>query len=69
MGQRVGSFVVEALIDGKWCSIDPGEPFGNIGYKRIIRFATIEAIALRITFTESRGPLCINNIEAYCTNR
>lgn len=69
LGQRVGSFVVEALIDGKWCSIDPGEPFGNIGYKRIIRFATVKATALRISFTESRGPLCINNIEAYCTNR
>lgn len=40
-----------------------------LGYKRIIRFATIEATVLRISFTESRGPLCINNIEAYCTNR
>ena len=66
LGQRVGWFVASALIGGKWTSIDPGEPFGNIGYKRILRFATIETTALRISFFEGRGPLCISGIEAYC---
>ena len=66
LGQRVGRFEAEALVDGKWTQIDPGEPFGNIGYKRILRFATIEALALRISFFDGRGPLCISGIEAYC---
>ena len=66
LGQRVGRFEAEALVDGKWTQIDPGEPFGNIGYKRILRFATIEATALRISFFDGRGPLCINNVAAYC---
>ena len=66
LGQRVKSFVVEVLVDGEWSQIDPGEPFGNIGYKRILRFPTVEAKAIRVGINESRGPLCINNIEAYC---
>ena len=69
LGQRVKRFVVDALIDGKWQQIDPGEPFGNIGYKRIVRFSTIETTAIRVRFPESRGPLCINNIAAYFANR
>ena len=65
LGQRVKSFVVQVLSDGEWKQINPGEPFGNIGYKRILRFSTVEASAVRVIITESRGPLCINNIEAY----
>jgi alpha-L-fucosidase len=60
---------VEVLVDGEWNQIDPGEPFGNIGYKRILRFPTVEAKAIRVGINESRGPLCINNIEAYFVNR
>lgn len=37
----------------------------TVGYKRIIRFETTEMTALRVNFTESKGSLCINNIEAY----
>jgi alpha-L-fucosidase len=66
LGQRVKSFAAEALVDGKWTQIDPGESFGNIGYKRILRFPTVEAKAIRVLINESRGPLCISGIEAYC---
>ena len=69
LGQRVRRFVVEAFIDGKWQPIDPGEPFGNIGYKRILRFTAIETTSIKVSFPESRGPLCINNIAAYFANR
>ena len=31
----------------------------------IVRFKTTPADALRISFTESKGPLCINNVEAF----
>ena len=66
LGQRVKSFAAEVLVDGEWTQIDPGEAFGTIGYKRILRFPTVETTAIRINFLESRGPICINNIEAYC---
>ena len=69
LGQRVKAFSVEAFVDGNWQAIAPGEPTTTIGYKRILRFAAIAATAIRVTFTDSRGPLCINNIEAYFTNR
>ena len=69
LGQRVKAFSVEALVAGKWHAIDPGEPTTTIGYKRILRFPTIEATAVRVSITDARGPLCINNIQAYFANR
>lgn len=65
LGQRVKSFFVEAKVGGKWQQIDCGEETTTIGYKRLLRFATVEASALRITITDARGPLCINNVEAF----
>ena len=64
LGQRVKAFFVEALVDGKWQKIDAGEETTTIGYKRILRFPTIEATAIRVTVTDARGPLCLNTLEA-----
>ena len=69
LGQRVKAFSVEALVDGNWKVIEPGEPTTTIGYKRILRFPAIESAAIRVSIKDSRGPLCINNIEAYFANR
>ena len=69
LGQRVKAFAVEALVGDKWQMVDAGEPTITIGYKRILRFPTIEAAAIRLTIKDARGPLCINNIEAYYANR
>lgn len=65
LGQRVKAFNVEAKVNGKWQTLDCGEETTTIGYKRILRFKTVKATGLRINITDARGPLCINNIEAF----
>lgn len=65
LGQRVKAFTVEVNVGGKWQAVDCGEETTTIGYKRLLRFPTVEAKALRINITDARGPLCINNIEAF----
>lgn len=66
LGQRVRNFYMEGELNGKWFKINPLDTLSTIGYKRIVRFNTVELDKLTIYFEESRGPLCINNIEAYC---
>lgn len=65
LGQRVKSFYLEGELDGKWFKIPTYDTTSTIGYKRIVRFNTVELDKLVIYFDESRGPLCISNIEAY----
>lgn len=65
LGQRVKAFNVEACVGGKWQQLNCGEETTTIGYKRLLRFPAVEATALRINITDARGPLCINNVEAF----
>ncbi len=65
LGQRIISFHVEYLNTGKWHPIGTNEKMTTVGYKRILRFKTIEAEQIRICFEKARGPLCINNIQAF----
>jgi alpha-L-fucosidase len=65
LGQRVASFNVEIKSNGKWSGIVTKDTISTVGYKRILRFSTVKASSLRINFTDAKGPLCINNIEAY----
>lgn len=66
LGQRVEQFSLERFVNGKWLPIDIDEETTTIGYKRIIRFKTIEMNRLRIRFKRAKGPLCINHVSAYC---
>ena len=65
LGQRVKAFAVEYLDGKTWKPIDAGEATTTIGYKRLLRFATVNTRALRIRFTDSRGPVCISTVGAY----
>ena len=65
LGQRVKLFYLEGEKDGNWFKINTFDETTTIGYKRIVRFNPVELDKLMIYFEESRGPLCISNIEAY----
>ena len=65
LGQRIKSFTVEYFKKGKWFPVQMDEETTTVGYKRLLRFETVTTDRIRVNFTDSRGPLCINNIEAY----
>ena len=61
-GQRVENFRVEARVGGQWQLLGEGT---TVGYKRMLRFPTIEAEALRITIGSARLEAHISNVAAY----
>lgn len=66
LGQRVADFEIEYKNkEGKIVPIETEEETTTIGYKRIVRFENIETKELIVKFKQSRGVLCINNIELY----
>ena len=68
LGQRVKSFVVEYAQGDEWLPVVLTEETTTVGYKRLLRFDTVETDKLRVRFLDARGPLTINNIEAYYTD-
>ena len=66
LGQRVKMFAVEWLDkNGTWKAVEQGEETTTIGYKRLLRFLTVETKGLRVRILDSRGPICMNNIGVY----
>jgi alpha-L-fucosidase len=62
LGQRVKAFTIEALVDGNWKEVAKAT---TIGYKRILRFPSVEATKVRFTITDSKSCPVISNIGVY----
>lgn len=65
LGQRVKTFVVEYLKGDTWYPVKCNEETTTVGYKRLLRFETVESNAFRFRFTDARAALCINEIGLY----
>ena len=66
LGQRVKRFSVEYLAkDGSWRKVEQDEETTTIGYKRLLRFRTVESKGIRVRILDSRGPICLNNVGVY----
>ncbi len=62
LGQRVKAFTVEALVEGQWKELAQAT---TIGYKRILRFAPVEATQVRFRIAEAKSCPVISNIGIY----
>lgn len=65
LGQRVKKFTVEYLDGDTWKTVGQNEETTTIGYKRLLRFRTVESKGIRVRIIDSRGPICINNVGVY----
>jgi alpha-L-fucosidase len=62
LGQRVKAFTVEAFVEGEWKEVAKGT---TVGYKRIVRFPSVNASKVRFNITTSKACPLISNIGIY----
>lgn len=65
LGQRVKGFTVEFLDGDSWKPVPAEEQMTTIGYKRIVRFSTVETTALRVNITDARACPCLSTVQAF----
>ena len=61
-GERIRQYQIEAKVNGKWQTVCKGE---SVGHKRIEKFESVEATALRLTVSESVALPDIINFSTY----
>lgn len=62
LGQRISSFSLEAEESGKWVPMARGT---TIGFKRLLRFRTVEARRLRVRIQGALGPPALSNLGVF----
>ena len=65
LGQRVKKFSVEYKSGEEWLPVQLNEETTTIGYKRLLRFPTVETDGLRVNILDARACPCLNHIGAY----
>lgn len=61
-GERIEKYAVEAFQDGTWKEVAVG---GNVGHKRIVRFASVLTDRIRVRITESRAEAILSICSAH----
>ncbi|QOD62460.1 alpha-L-fucosidase [Polaribacter haliotis] len=61
-GERIRSYIVEGLINGKWTILTKGESIGN---KRIQQFKTVEVNKIRLKILKADREPQIKNLSVY----
>jgi alpha-L-fucosidase len=62
LGQRVAKFEVEVMKDGSWVKVATA---GTIGVRRFVRFAPVQASAVRVRILDSRGEALQPTLKVY----
>lgn len=61
-GQRVESFILEAMSEGEWVKIAEGT---TVGYKRMLRFPEVKTDRIRVTVSSARKTARISEVALY----
>ncbi len=61
-GERIEAHYLEARVDGRWVRVAEGK---TVGYKRILRFSSVNADAFRVTITQSRLAPSVAHVSAH----
>ena len=61
-GQRVESFILEAMLEGEWVKIAEGT---TVGYKRMLRFPEVKTDRIRVTVSSTRKTARISEVALY----
>jgi alpha-L-fucosidase len=61
-GQRVESFILEAMSEGEWVKIAEGT---TVGYKRMLRFPEVRTDRIRVTVSSTRKTARISEVALY----
>jgi len=65
LGQRVQNFQLEYHDGKQWQSLNIDEETTTIGYKRILRFPTVQTRRLRLTILQARATVCLSEVAAF----
>ena len=61
-GERIEKFAIDAFQDGKWQEVACG---GNVGHKRIVRFAAVATDRIRVRVLSSRAEAVLSACSAH----